>query len=202
MRPAAALVGVALPTTTPAARAAEALVDPDAGASPSGVAVSRDGRLIVTADRDDDQLTLIDAATLRATGTIAVGARPFGVTLDPENRRAYTANVGSDGVSVVDLKAGHEIARVEVGSRPYAVALIGGKAFVTDQYASTVGVFATGDLAPLATVPVGQYLEGIAVSPDGARVLVACWFDSTLVAIDSASLEVVGEVAFGAFIRP
>lgn len=194
------------------------VIDPNAGAvtgevavgaSPSGVAVSRDGRLIVTADRDDDRLTLIDAATLRATGSIKIGIRPFGVTLDPDGQRAYTANVGSDDVSVVDLPAGRETARVKVGSRPYAIALAGGKAFVTDQYASTVSVFDTADLTPLATIPVGEYPEGIAVSPDGTRVLVACWFDNTLVAINKETLGVVGEAAVGdgprafdAFIRP
>ncbi len=106
-----------------------------------------DGRQLLSADRDDDSISVIDTATRVRKATIKVGTRPFGVTIDAVARRAYTANVGSNDVSVIDLAEAREIGRVAVGLRPYAVALAQGRGFVTDQYGGTVGVF---DLATLA----------------------------------------------------
>jgi len=82
-----------------------------------------DGSLIVTADRDDDQISIIDAKTFTRKGTVKVGAHPFGVTIDPQGQRAYTANVEGNDVSVVDLAGCKLLGSVAVGKRPYAVAL-------------------------------------------------------------------------------
>ena len=69
------------------------------GTSPSGIAVTPDGRHLLAADRDDDALSLVDAATRQRIAVIPVGTRPFGVTIDAAGQRAYTANVGSNDVS-------------------------------------------------------------------------------------------------------
>jgi YVTN family beta-propeller protein len=58
----------------------------EVGTSPSGVAVTPDGALIVTADRDDNQISIIDAKTFARKGTVKVGAHPFGVTIGPIRR--------------------------------------------------------------------------------------------------------------------
>ena len=100
---------------------------PNGAMSPSGVAVTPDGRLILTADRDDDQVSIIDAATLAVGATVKVGTRPFGVTVDADGRRAYTANVGSNDVTVIDVAGRRVVGTVPVGERPYAVALSGGR---------------------------------------------------------------------------
>lgn len=181
----------------------------EVGKSPSGVAVTPDGKTILTADRDSNEVSVIDAGSLQRLQSIPVGERPFGVTIDAEGKRAYTANVASNDVSIIDLAAWKEIGRVKVGERPYAVALGRGKAFVTDQYAGTVSVFDTGTLAPLETIMVDAYPEGIEADREGRFVYVACWEDNTLVKIDAETLEVVGKLAevgdgpraFGAFLR-
>ncbi len=54
------------------------------GTSPSGIAVTRDGRILLAADRDDDAVSLVDTATGRRLAAIPVGTRPFGVTIDAE----------------------------------------------------------------------------------------------------------------------
>jgi YVTN family beta-propeller protein len=178
------------------------------GTSPSGVAVTPDGRLLLAADRDDDALSLVDTATRQRIAVIPVGTRPFGVTIDAAGKRAYAANVGSNDVSVIDIAAHREIGRVPVGERPYAVALAGGRAFVTDQYGGTVSTFDAATLAPGPRLAVGEYPEGIQASPDGRQVYVANWESNTLTVIDAAALTVTGTVktadgprAFGLFLR-
>jgi YVTN family beta-propeller protein len=172
------------------------------------VAVTADGTRILTADRDSDQISIVDATTLARTGSVPVGKRPFGVTVDAEGRRAYTANVASDDVSVIDLAAGKVVGTVKVGHRPYAVALSGDRAFVTNQYGGTVTVFDASTLAVLETIEVGEYPEGIEADPAGGAVYVACWDANTLERIDTAKLEVVSRIpvgngprAFGRFLR-
>jgi YVTN family beta-propeller protein len=172
------------------------------------VAVTPDGALVLTADRDSNEVSIIDGKTNTRVGAIKVGERPFGVTIDESGQWAFTANVGSDDVSVIDIKAREVIGTVKVGRRPYAVALASGRAFVTDQYGGTVTVFGIGSLRVIATVEVGDHPEGIAADADGRYLYVACWMDNELVKIDARTMAVVGRVAvgdgpraFGAFLR-
>lgn len=180
----------------------------EVGRSPSGLAVTPDGRHLLSADRDSDRVSVVDTRTLAVTGTVAVGQRPFGVTISGDGRRAYTANVGSNDVTVIDIAGLSVIGRVPVGRRPYAVALAAGRAFVTDQHAASVTVFDVASLARIKTIRVGAYPEGIAADRDGRTVYVACWDANTLERIDTATLEVTGRVtvgdgprAFGLFLR-
>jgi len=180
----------------------------DVGQSPSGVAITPDGATILTADRDSDAVSLIDAATNTRLASIKVGARPFGITLDAQGTRAFTANVGSDDVSVIDLKTRSVIATVPVGRRPYAVAVTSDQAFVTDQYGGTVTVFDLATMKPVKTIEACDHPEGINYDAGRNAVYVACWFDNTLIRIDTTSLTVTGSVrvgdgprAFGNFLR-
>ena len=177
------------------------------GKSPSGIAITRDGKLILTADRDSNQVSIIDAATLQVTAAVPVGDRPFGITVDAAGTRAYTANVRSDDVSVVDIPSARTIATYKVGRRPYAVALASGKAFVTDQYAGTVTVVDLSSGKTIKSIPVGEHPEGIEADASGRHLYVACWMENTLERIDSTTLKVTGKVevgdgprAFGAFL--
>jgi YVTN family beta-propeller protein len=172
------------------------------------VTLTPDGALIVTSDRGDDQISIIDAANWTRLATVKVGAHPFGVTVDRAGARAYTANVESDDVSIIDLAARKLIGTVKVGKRPYAVALAKGLGFSTDQYGGTVSVFDLATLQPLKRISVGEYPEGIEASADGERIYVANWFSNEVTAIDARTLEVTarmpvgdGPRAFGTFLR-
>lgn len=176
------------------------------GAAPSGLAVSDDGTILVTADRDADQLSLIDLASGQARG-VAVGRHPFGVTL--RDGRAFAANVLGDSVSVVDLATARVVGTVPVGERPYAIAFAGGEGFVTNQYGSTVTVFDAVTLEVRATIAVGDYPEGIAPTSDGRHLVLANWFSDSVMVIDAARRTILHEIpmpegprAFGRFVAP
>ena len=167
------------------------------GDSPSGLAVTPDGKSLLSADRDSDAVSIIDTATNARVKSIPVGKRPFGITIDAEGRRAYTANVASDDVSIIDIATGTVVGTVPVGHRPYAVALARGRAFVTNQYGSSLSVFDLDSLAPVKTIEIGDHPEGIMADATGANVYVACWFDNVLMRIDTDKLTVTGEAAVG-----
>lgn len=172
------------------------------GKAPAGVA--SDGRLVATADRDDDSVSIYEAATGALRARVAVGKHPYAVAF--HDGRLWTADVQSDTVSVVDPQAGRLLGQVPTGSHPYGVAFAGGRGFVTDQYAGTVTVFDPATLAVTTTLETGDYPEGIAALPDGSGVVVAHWDSNTLVWIDAASLKITREIelpdgprAFGSF---
>lgn len=172
------------------------------GKAPAGVAT--DGRLVATADRDDDQVSVFDAQTGALVSRVQVGAHPYAVAF--HDGRIWTADVQSDTVSVVDPVAGRMTGQVKTGSHPYGLAFAGGRGFVTDQYAGTVTVFDPKTLAVTDTLDTGDYPEGIAALPDGSGVVVAHWDSNSLVWIDAASLKITREIAmpdgpraFGAF---
>lgn len=175
------------------------------GAAPAGVAVDGRGRWVATADRDDDQLSIFDAATgaLRyRVGT--AGAHPFGVTF--HDGRFWTADVQGDTVSAIDPATGTLTGSVPTGSHPYAVAFAAGRGFVTNQYAGTLTVFDPETLAVEAEIAIGDYPEGISALPDGDAVAVANWDSDTLVIVDAETLAITAEIdmpsgprAFGQF---
>lgn len=172
------------------------------GKSPAGVA--SDGTLVATADRDDDQISVYDAATGALRHRVKVGKHPYAVVF--HDGRLFSVDVQSDTVSVIDPQSGRLLGQVATGSHPYGLAFAGGRGFVTDQYAGTVTVFDPASLKAVATLETGDYPEGIAPLPDGSGVVVAHWDSNTLVWIDAASLKITREIelpdgprAFGAF---
>ena len=178
------------------------------GAAPAGVAVSEDGALVATADRDADAVSLFDAETGRLLHRVATaGEHPFAVTF--HDGRLWSADVLGNRVSVIDPAAGRLTGQVPTGSHPYGIAFAGGRGFVTNQYAGTVTVFDPDTLAVLAEVEVGDYPEGIAPLSDGSGVVVANWDSDEIVILDAAGLTVsagidmpAGPRAFGRFTGP
>jgi YVTN family beta-propeller protein len=179
------------------------------GPKPAGLALTPDGKMLLVAARDDNQIVFVDAHRFRQVDRLQVGRHPFGVTIDDDGRSAYAANVESDTVSVIDLVSRKARATLHVESHPYGVALASERIFVSNQHSESLSVFNAKDLTPVATVKVGDYPEGICASLDGATVYVANWFSNELWAIDALSLKVRaktatsdGPRAFGLFVGP
>lgn len=174
-------------------------------AAPAGVAVSGDGSMVATADRDADAVSVFDAATGRRLHQVqTAGPHPFGLTF--HDGQIFTADVQGDSVSVIDPVAGRLVAQVPTGSHPYAIAFAAGRGFVTNQYASSVTVFDADTLQVVDEVAVGDYPEGIAALPDGSAVAVANWESDELTILEADSLTIRARIplpsgprAFGVF---
>ena len=86
-----------------------------ATADPSGLAVSRQGMVVVTLGgvrevaigREDDF----------SLQRVNVGRRPVAAVIDPHGKRAYVANMFDDSVSVVDLVDPSEVLRISLGPK-------------------------------------------------------------------------------------
>lgn len=175
------------------------------GRVPTGVAVSADGLLVATADRDDDQVSVFDAVSGRLLRRVrTAGAHPFAIMF--HQGRLWTVDVQGDSVSVIDPVAGRLVGQIATGSHPYGLAFAAGRGFVTNQYAGTVTVFDAASLEVIGTIPTGDYPEGIAALPDGSGVVLAAWESDLVQIIDARSLTIRAEIkvpagprAFGSF---
>src|SRR5438552_1027816 len=71
------------------------------------------------------------------------------------------------------------------------------QAYITNLNDGTVSVIDTASNTVMATVPVGNFPNGVAVTPDGAHVYVANVGDGTVSVIDTASNGVIATVTVG-----
>jgi YVTN family beta-propeller protein len=178
------------------------------GESPSGLAVTKDGRMLAVSNRLGNSVSLIDTATYRPTAVVKICAHPFGIAIDTAAHFAYAACVDSDAVAVIDLRTKKQAADIKVGRRPYVVALSGATGYVTNELAGTVTAFDLASNVPRRTAHVGENPEGIEASADGKRLYVANWDDNSMAVLDSGTLATIrvfpagdSPRAFGTFLR-
>ena len=72
-------------------------------------------------------------------------------------------------------------------------------AYITNSSDNTVSVIATASNTVAATIPVGSFPTGVAVSPDGSTVYVANAADNTVSVIATASNTVTATIPVGSF---
>lgn len=161
----------------------------EAGKSPSGVSINRQGTLALVANRDDGTVSVftIQGKTVTPAGTVKIGDEKSGVShvaISPDGKLALATRDGDDRITVLSIDG----AKVEpakrdlfAGLRPYGidVAANGAVAAVANIGRGT-GDNDTISLIDLRakpprvveTVTVGQTPEGIKFSPDSSVVAV------------------------------
>ncbi len=152
----------------------------------SGVAVSPSGERIAVSLSDRRSVVLVDAATDRVGAEIPVGLEPAGLAFAADGALLFVANSGSGTVSVVDVAAAAERFSVPAGRDPYRVAASrdGARVAVAARMASvgrpqetpssevTLLDGRTGRVERRVALPSCHLAEGVAFTPDGARVIV------------------------------
>ena len=165
-----------------------------------------------------DGVSVIDTVSNTVIATIPVSGGTSGVAVSPDGGKVY---VTGDDVSVIDTASNTVIATIQVGGFPEGVAVSpdGSKVYVANFYycgtggtPGCVSVIDTASNTVIATIiPVGvrNYLEGVAVSPDGSKVYVANSGANSVSVIATASNTVTATIpvgnepmAFGIFIQP
>jgi DNA-binding beta-propeller fold protein YncE len=85
---------------------------------PEGLAVTPDGKRLVVALGQADQVAIVDLADPADGTTLAdVGRYPYGVAIDPRRPRAYVTNERDGTVTAVEIPSGKTLATIEVGGR-------------------------------------------------------------------------------------
>jgi DNA-binding beta-propeller fold protein YncE len=161
----------------------------EAGKSPAGVSINRQGTLALVANRSEGTVSVftIQGKTVTPAGKVTIGDEKSGTshaTFTPDGRMALVTRDGDHKISVLSVdgsKVEYTKRDINAGLRPYgidvsskgdfaAVANIGIGQGDTDTV-SLIDIRATPPRV-VETVSVGQTPEGIKVSPDGSVVAV------------------------------
>ncbi|WP_372012755.1 beta-propeller fold lactonase family protein [Pseudoxanthomonas sp. 10H] len=141
-----------------------------AGAGAEGIAVAADGSVWVS-NREEETLTVHDAATLEVLDTLASDGFPIRIVFTPSGRHALVTNARAATLAVFDAVTRDPVALVEL-ARPGA------------SYRET--------MLGRAALPIGAIVD-----PSGRRAYVAVSGGNEIAVVDTASWTVVERWATG-----
>lgn len=175
---------------------------------PRGIGITTDGKLLVTANKDDDNISIIDIAS-GSVQHVAIGKNPefvrvYGnkafVTYEPspstggppgavEAKQEDEEDREPGHISIVDLKKGKVIK--DIVGKPETEGLEfspdGKKLIVTNESDNSITVHDMKSGKLLKSIPVGSYGErprGIKVSPDGKTYVATLEMSDKLLVLD------------------
>jgi YVTN family beta-propeller protein len=156
------------------------------------------GRLYV-ADYQDANVTIINGATQKILGWVAVGSNPAGVAVDLRNDQVYVANSGGDTLTVINGSTDWAIGSVTVGFFPAGIAYDGsnGYLYVANSGSNNVTVVDGSTDRSVASVAVGASTYGIAYDSSNGYLFATEYNSSRVAVINSSTASVVGSVAVG-----
>ncbi len=178
--------------------------------SPRGIAVTADGKLLITANKDDDNISVIDRASGQLIKHIAVGKNPefvrvhkgfVFVSTEPSSKGGPPPKPGEAAkeeddddkvpaiIAVVDLKKGKKVREIVGGPETEGVEFSkdGKKLIITNEADNTITIhsFATGKLLKtISTKEYGDRPRGIKVSPDGTYYVATLEYGNKFMVLD------------------
>jgi YVTN family beta-propeller protein len=176
-------------TPTPSAHGIDVAPAPLAGpVSSSAVALSPGGALVAAVNPDSASVSLVDASTLAVLAEVSVGADPRTLVFTPDGSHLLVACHGAGAVSVVDVASLREVTRWPVGYLPYGIVATSTLAYVSLLGEGRVVAvdLPTGTLAHAAEA--GRAPAGLALTGDGASLLVSGLYDGSVRVLDGARL--------------
>jgi YVTN family beta-propeller protein len=167
------------------------------GDAPREITFSSDGRFAFVANGESNDVSVIDPATRRVVGEIAVGEGPVGAWPGGDGFM-YVDNEGSRTISAVD-EASHEVVRTyALGFTPgFAAVSTSGELWVTDPLRGRVVFHAAGSDEIAGDVVTGIGAHAIAFSADGARGFVTNQDAASVSVVDVATKSVLTQILVG-----
>lgn len=160
-------------------------------------------RSVYVTNSGDGTVAVFDSVTHAVSAVIPVGGEPVDVAISPNGARAYVANKGKDSVAVIDTATNSPaVEPIPVGKEPVGIAASpdGHSVYVANSGDETVSVIDTGFNAVVgAPIRLNRFLgevvvpDGVAVTPDGTRLLVAQRSGDVAV-VDTGSRSIIGYV--------
>jgi YVTN family beta-propeller protein len=169
---------------------------------------SPDGRYAYVCSSFTPETTVVETATRAVVGRVAQPS-PFcpNIAASPDGRQVWFTLKDSGRVVAFSATPPFNVLRViDTGPLTNHVNFVHADsgsgdgrqlAFVTIGGENRVDVFDTADFARVASIPVGATPHGVWPSGDGARVYVGIENEGAVMAIDTATMRVIGRMAIG-----
>ncbi|MEW5772462.1 MAG: hypothetical protein AB1916_02960 [Thermodesulfobacteriota bacterium] len=127
---------------------------PNAGCSPTDLALSADGRWLLAVNPDTDNVSVIDARVLSLVRQIRVGRRPEAILSDPGRGLFYVSCAEANTVAVLDPARAEPVRTLRVGQRPAGLALQGQDLYVANAGSNNLSVVETPAFTVATTIPL------------------------------------------------
>ena len=172
---------------------------------PYGAAVTPKGDYVLITRSGTDRVTIIPSGSFSSPSFhvhITVGDEPRGVAVEPEGKYAYVANFNDDTVSKIDIDLAEVEEPIDAGNGPLGVAASYDQAddtplvYVTNNLADSLTVIGDNDQTDDYDISCNEP-SGVAVTPDGAAVYVACTGDDTVQVVRTSNITVLTTIAVG-----
>ena len=162
-----------------------------AGAAPpwrsSGLLeITDDGRLLLVANPDSGTLSVVALQGYRKLREIPVGRRPQSVAAVPNQSVALVTLYDEDRVVAVDYAEGRLVRTFEIADEPCGVVVdrAGRFAYVSHDYPGLITVLDLAAGRAAEQIATGSFVRGLALAPDGQKLLATEFYSATLVEID------------------
>jgi YVTN family beta-propeller protein len=96
------------------------------GNSPVGLAFSTGGKKLYVANRNDNNVSVIDVFTHSEIVKITIGEEPYGATSTISGRLVVVSNFTGNTISIIDTKRENVISTVPTGTGPSFLAILEG----------------------------------------------------------------------------
>jgi YVTN family beta-propeller protein len=166
--------------------------------SPTSLAISPDGQWLYATNGESNNVTYVKMAGYRVMGTIPVGNAPYGIAMAPDGGTAYVTNYLDNTVSIINVTNKKVNGTINVGRGPYGIKTnpVNGEAYVVNSDDGTISVIR--DKGVVATIPAGDHAaKGLAVTPDGSRLLVVNKNSNTVSVISTTTYKVINTANTG-----
>lgn len=181
-------------------------------ASPARLRAQKQALVFVENSHSGD-VSIIDAATLRVTGTIPIGQSPDEIVASPAGDILYLSRIvrrddgrptGNGELVAVDPAARSVLWRAPLHGSPNHIAVSpdGRRVYVTIVSGSWVDVVDVDKRSVVDSVEVGTGPHDIEVSRDGKTVYVGLIRGTDVTIFDAATKKVIRKIPFGQNVRP
>ncbi len=181
------------------------------GAAPRGLAITPDGRWLLTANLGDSDVSVVDTASLKEVRRIPVGknvefmrvlpdgSRAF-VTYEPSSKGSPPGGAGKDDdsvqrvpaeVAVIDLQQWTVVGRIQAAPETEAIEFSadGKLVIVANEGDNSIVAYDLATLKPVKRVdvsPFGHRPRGVKVSPDGKTYVVTMEDSNNFLLLDAS----------------
>jgi DNA-binding beta-propeller fold protein YncE len=161
------------------------------------------GRLYIS-HMNADQMVVFDTTKRVVVANLDGFKRVHGVWAVPELSRVYASVTGEHAVAVVDSKTLHTLTKVGPITYPdgLAYAPTAKRVFVSDEHGNTDAVIDATNNTLVSSIPLGGGAGNTVYDPNSGHILVAVHDVNELVAIDPASVKIVGRYSLTGISNP
>jgi YVTN family beta-propeller protein len=160
----------------------------------SPIAVSGDGRVVVTANPDSRSVSIVDAQTRAVVAEVDVGGTPQTVAIAPDGARAYVPT-REGSIVVVDLGAPRLVRSVATGVELFGAVVDDARLYVSASGASRLLLFDRTTLKQTGSIATEPFPRGLALAE--GKLYVTHFRSGRLSVIDAASLAVERVISTG-----